>query len=257
MAATKKSKSTIPTKDAPFMDWLGNYQTQVQSLIGNNAPDGEPWFYPRMVNRWNGVIVPKITALTADWNKVKVKNNRNTSDVKQFNDDKKKFLKETFRPFNKAYVLYHTELTVAQRTSIGILPVADATKTAASQTVQQCFATYKNLGSCVEEFHCTLEEHSTKGGTPQDKVVQMAFMFIANPLAAPSATPNPQPSTPPATPRDCPRQDISTKALFRKDFSEFNMNGTGGTLYIFFRWFDIHHNEKSGPWSIRYAIVMG
>lgn len=255
MAATKTNKSTIPTGNHPFMDWLGNFQTQITSLIGVNAPDGEPYFYPRTVSRWNNFVNPGINALVTDWNKVKVKNNRNTGDVKQFNDERKKFTKTLFRPFNKEFVLFHSQLSVAQRSVIGVLPVHDETRTAASQTVNQLFASWKMLGSCVIEFHCRTAEDASKASTPEGKVVQMAYL-IAPPLPADARQPSPVPiggAVAPQSPGDCPRQDISTRALFRKDFGAANI---GGKLFIFFRWFDIHHNEKSGPWSQLYTIAM-
>lgn len=258
MGTKANNKSTIPTGNHPFMDWLANFQIQILALIGVNAPDGEPYFYTRAVNRWNSAVQPGIVSLTALWQSVMNTTTRTTGQTQQFNEDKKIFLKTLLRPFNKEFVLYHSALTVQQKSQIGVLAVHDTQRTAASQTVEQLFAKWKLLGGCVAEFHCSTVSDSKIASTPEGKVVQMAFMFAPNPSAstvAPFAAP--AASTVPATPQDCPRQDISTKALFRKDFSSFNINGTGGTLYIFFRWFDIHHAEKSGPWSQRYTIVMG
>ncbi len=74
---------------------------------------------------------------------------------------------------------------------------------------------------------------------------QMSYS-IANRVAVGTAQP-----APPAGPSECTSQDVTTHALFTKDFE---IENAGKILYIYFHWFDLHHQEKSGPWSILYTI---
>jgi hypothetical protein len=229
-----------------FMPWLANYETQINTLInGGNAPDGQPYFYPRATTRWTGTVVPAITALQNEWTPVSVKGTHTSGQTKQFDTSKKLFLKNTFRPFNKEFVLYHSQLTVQNRAAIGILPVAKLTRTAPPLIVDQCFASFKSLGSCMYEIRCRSAEDASRASCPEGKIVQFAYNIVAR-VAVGAVQPAPSLSA-----ADCPLQGVSSHAKFTYDFEAPN---AGKIMYVFFRWFDLHHPEKSGPWGALMTI---
>ena len=247
MGVTKrKTKSSIPTGMHAFMTWLANYLAQINAFIaGPNAPDGYPYFYPRAINRWTTKVVPAITNLQTEFTPVSTKGTHTSAQTKQFDADRKTFLSTLLRPFNAEFVTKNSAFNVNNRATIGILPVASTARTAAGTTVEQFFATFKSLGSCVYEIHGKLTADATKGGTPDGKITQMSYSIVAR-VAAGAVQP-----APPAGPSECTTQDVNTHALFTKDFE---IENAGKILYIYFRWFDLHNQEKSGPWSILYTI---
>ena len=145
----------IPCNNHPFMDWLGNYSIQIHGFItGEPAPDGYTYFSPRAIDHWDNKVAPGITALQTDWLPVSTKGNHTTAQSKQFDSDKKNFLKDTFRPWNKEFVMYNSAFTVQDRATIGILPVLSSSRTSAGQTTDQLFASFRPLGSCNYEISC-------------------------------------------------------------------------------------------------------
>jgi hypothetical protein len=247
MAATK-AKSTIPASNHPFMTWTGNYQTKINGFIaGPNAPDGEPYFYPRAIKRWNSIVLPAIAALQAEWVPVSTKGTHNSGQTAQFTTDRKKFEKTILRPWNKEFVLYNSAFTVGNRSDIGVLPMVSTQRTSAAQTTEQLFASWKYLGGCVLEFHCSVLQDASKASVPEGKIVQFGYVLVDK-----AVTGTVQPA-PPQSILDCPLQNTSTHALFNFGFGAQN---SGKILYMFFRWFDIHNNERSGPWSALYTIQL-
>ena len=241
MSTTTLHPSTIPTGNHPFMAWLGNYQTQIHGFItGGLAPDGYPYFYPRGIDRWNTKVTPAITVLQGDWLPVSTKGAHTSAQTKQFTTDKKNFLKNTLRPWNHEFVLYNSAFTVQNRAIIGILPVVSTLRTAAGASDEQLFASFKPIGSCVYEISCKTSHDAKHASCPDGKIVQMAYR-VDNRAGAGQAQ-----AAVPLSSADCSLQDVSTHALFTHDFGAAN---AGKILYVFFRWFDIHHHEKSGPWS--------
>lgn len=239
-------KEPIPTGNHSFMAWLANYSTQIHGFItGGPAPDGFPYFFARAVSLWDNIVAPAITVLQGDWLPVSTKGGHTPAQAKQFTTDKKSFLKNTFRPWNKEFVLYNSSFTVQNRATIGILPVASSGRKAAGLTEDQLFTSFKPLGSCVYELSSKTSHDAKHASCPDGKIVQMSYR-IDNRAGAGQTQ-----AAVPASTADCSLQDVSTHALFHKDFGAQN---AGKILYIFFRWFDIHHPEKSGPWSILYII---
>jgi hypothetical protein len=237
---------SIPTNHHPFMTWLGNYLIQINGFISiGNAPDGYPYLHPRGVARWNAVVQPAIINLQGEWTPVSTKGNHTPTQGKQFTSDKELLLKTIFRPWNKSYVLYNDAFTVENRATIGILPVASSTRTASSLTMEMVFASLRPVGSCVYQIGCETVHESGRHSCPDNKIVQMSYSIV-NRVAVGQAQP-----APPLSPADCPMQGVSTHALFVKDFGLAN---AGKILYIYFRWFDLQHSEKSGPWSMLYTI---
>lgn len=239
-------KESIPSKNQLFMPWLGNYAVQINSFIaGGNAPDGEPYFYRRGINRWNNLVMPAITELQGEWLPVSTRGNHTSGQTAQFTSHKNSFLKTVFRPFNKSYVMYNDIFTVVNRGNIGILPTVSSSRTSAGQTMEQLFAAIIPLSSCWYEIVCKTHTESGKAACPDGKIVQFACRIddrVAVGQVQPPA---------PLSVVDCVLQGVSTHALFRKDFGFTN---AGKIMYIFFRWFDLSHPEKSGPWSILYTI---
>ncbi len=239
-------KSTIPSGNHPFMTWLANFLLQINGFMtGGNAPDGEPYFYNRARLRWNNIIVPAITALQAQWTPVSTHGTHTGAQITAFNNAKKLFLKNLLRPFNKEFVLYNSAFTVTNRGNIGILPVVSTLRTAAGMTVEQLFASWKSLGACVYEFHCKTVIDAHRAACPDGKIVQFGYL-IANRVAVGAVQP-----APPTNILECPMQGVSSHALFTYDFGAAN---AGKIAYVFFRWFDLHHPEKSGPWSALVTI---
>ena len=142
-------------------------------------------------------------------------------------------------------MLYNSAFTVLHRATIGVLPVVSTLRTAAGLTVEQLFASWKSLGSCVYEWHCKNAEDAHRAACPDGKIVQFSYDIVAR-VAAGAVQP-----AAPLSAGNCPMQGISTHALFTKDFGAEN---GGKIMYIFFRWYDIHHEEKSGPWSVCITI---
>jgi hypothetical protein len=228
------------------MSWLANYQTQINAFItGGLAPDGYPYLYPRATNRWTTVVVPGITALQAEWLPVSTKGTHTSAQTKQFTTAKKNFLKNVLRPWNKEFVLYNSAFTVQNRATIGVLPVASTLRTAAGATTEQLFASFKSLGSCMYEIHCKTAVDASRASCPEGKIVQFAYNIVGR-VAAGAVQPAPALSA-----ADCSLQGVSTHALFTYDFEPAN---AGKIMYIFFRWFDLHHPEKSGPWGALITI---
>ncbi|MGD0710359.1 MAG: hypothetical protein ABR968_04190 [Bacteroidales bacterium] len=237
---------SIPAGNYPFMVWLANYATQIQGFItGGPAPDGFPYFFARAIYRWDNIVMPAITALQSEWLPVSAKGGCAPAQSKQFTNDKKNFLKKTLRPWNKEFVLYNSAFTVQNRATIGILPVASSARRAAGLTEDQLFASFKPLGSCVYELSCKTSHEAKHSSCPNGKIVQMSYRIDSRAGAGQT-----QAAVPIST-ADCSLQDVSTHALFTHDFGGAN---AGKIMYVFFRWFDIHHPEKSGPWSILYII---
>jgi len=175
-----KEESIPQSKNHIFMPWLGNYQSQINGFIsGGNAPDGQPYFYLRAINKWNGTVVPAITALQAQWTPVSVKGTHTSAQTKQFDTAKKNFLKNILRPWNKEFVLYNSAFTVQNRATIGILPVAKLQRSAAIATTEQVFASFKSLGSCMYEIHCKSAADETRANCPEGKIVQFARVSSA------------------------------------------------------------------------------
>jgi hypothetical protein len=246
MTVTKSIKSSIPSGNHPFMAWLANYSLQIHGFItGGLAPDGYPYFYPRAIDRWNNKVTPAITVLQTDWLPVSTKGGHTSAQTKQFGTDKKTFLKNTLRPWNHEFVLYNSAFTVQNRSIIGVLPIADTLRTAAGVSSEQLFASFKPLGSCVYDVSCKTSHDAKHASTPEGKIVQMSYRIDARAASGQAQ------AAVPLSVLDCSLQDVNTHALFHKDFGAQN---AGKILYIFFRWFDIHHPEKSGPWSILYTI---
>jgi hypothetical protein len=246
MSTSTNHPSTIPPANHAFMPWLGNYQTTIHGfIIGGLAPDGYPYFYPRAIDRFTNKVTPAITNLQTEWLPVSTKGGHTGAQAKQFTTDKKAFLKNILRPFNKEFVLYNSAFTVQNRAIIGILPVVSALRTAAGVSDEQVFASFRPLGSCVYEISCKTSHDAKHASCPDGKIVQMTFR-IDNRAGAGQAQ-----AAVPLSVLDCSLQDVSTHALFTHDFGAQN---AGKILYVFFRWYDIHHHEKSGPWSILYTI---
>ena len=236
----------FPSSNHPFMTWLANYLLQINGFItGGNAPDGEPYFYARGKNRWNNIVVPAANALQTLWTPVSTHGTHTSAQTVAFSEAKKLFIKNTLRPFNKEFVLYNSAFDVHNRAVIGVLPVLNAQRTAAPVTTEQLFASWKSLGSCVYEWHCKTLIDASHASCPKGKIVQMNYSIIDRAAAGQT-----QPA-PPASVGDCPLQTVSSHALFNFDFG--GQNG-GKILYVFFRWFDLHHPEKSGPWSALITI---
>jgi hypothetical protein len=243
--STVKTKS-IPTGNSPFMVWLANYLSQIAAFIaGPNAPDGFPYFSARGSNRFTTVVTPAITTLQGQWTPVSVHGTHTAVQTKAFEDAKKLFLKNTLRPWNKENVLYNSAFTVTNRGNIGVLPVVSTERSAAGLTTEQVFAAFKSLGACNYEISCKQQHDAKHAACPEGKIVQMCY--IAVPRVAAGAV---QPA-PPSSVAATALQMVSSHALFHFDFGAAN---AGQILYAFFRWFDLKHPEKSGPWSILYTI---
>ncbi|MHB8258858.1 MAG: hypothetical protein ACYDCN_14255 [Bacteroidia bacterium] len=236
-----KSKSSIPTGMHAFMIWLANYLTKITGFItGPNAPDGFPYFSARGSNRFTTVVTPAITDLQALYTPVSLHGNHTPTQTKAFTDAKKLFLKNTLRPWNKENVLYNTVFTVTHRGEIGVLPVESNTRTAAGQTLEQIIVSMTPKGSCLYEIGCKTAKDATKHSSPDGKIPQFSY-YIVDRVGVGQVQP-----APPKGPEDCPSQGVDTRALFPYDFGVRNI---GKIMYIFFRWYDIHHPEKSGPWT--------
>ncbi|HEX7412932.1 MAG TPA: hypothetical protein VF411_02720 [Bacteroidia bacterium] len=133
MSSNIQHEETIPTQNYLLMPWLANYETEITGFMtGGLAPDGEPYFYNRAHLRWNNVVVPALTALQGKWNPTWGKKVPSSPQGKAFTNAKEAFLKNTFRPFNKEFVLYNSALTVENRTTIGVIPAVSKTKSAAT-----------------------------------------------------------------------------------------------------------------------------
>ena len=248
MSTTKTHAGSIPASNHPFMTWWANYLLQINGFIaGPVAPDGFPYLEARAVSRWNAQVVPAGTALQTEWIPVSTKGTHTSAQTKQFETDKKKFLKNTLRPWNKSFVLYNPAFTVQHRATMGVLPVASSLRTASPLSTEQLFISWKSLGSCVYEFHCKTLIDAHRAACPEGKIVQYGYIMVNREVAPAVQAPAP------LSVFDCPLQGISTHALFTHDFGAQN---AGKIMYIFFRWFDAQHQEKSGPWGALVTISL-
>jgi hypothetical protein len=234
-----KTKSSIPTSNHPFMTWLANFLTQINTFITTgNAPDGFPYFSLRALNSWANKVVPAITDLQTKWTPVSTKGNHTTTQTTAFTNAKKLFLKNILRPWNKENVLYNSAFTVTNHSTLGTLPVSTA-RTIGGQTLEQIIVSLTPKGSCTYLIGCKTSHDASKHSSPDGMIPQFSFDIVAR-----VATGTAQPA-PPVGPEDCPFQGVDTHALFPYDFGLAN---AGKIMYIFFRWFDVVHPEKSGPW---------
>jgi len=235
----KKTKSSIPTSNHPFMTWLANFLAQINAFIATgNAPDGFPYFSLRALNSWANKVAPAITALQAEWTPVSTKGNHTATQTTAFTNAKKLFLKNTLRPWNKENVLYNTAFTITNHGTMGTLPIATA-RVAAGTVLEQIIVSLTPKGSCTYLIGCKTSHDASKHSSPDGMIPQFSFDIVDR-VAVGQVQP-----APPADESDCPYQGVDTHALFPYDFKLAN---AGKIMYIFFRWFDVVHPEKSGPW---------
>jgi hypothetical protein len=222
------------------MTWLANFLAQINAFITTgNAPDGFPYFSLRAINSWTTKVSPAIVALQAEWTPVSTKGNHTATQTKAFDSAKAAMLKNVLRPWNKENVLYNTAFTVTNRGTLGVLPVASSSRTVAGQTLEQIIVSMTPKGSCTYLIGCKTNHDATKHSGPDGMIPQFSFDIVDR-VAVGQVQP-----APPADESDCPYQGVDTHALFPYDFKLAN---AGKIMYIFFRWFDVVHPEKSGPW---------
>lgn len=235
----RKTKTSIPTSNHPFMTWLANFLAQINAFIATgNAPDGFPYFSLRALNSWANKVAPGIADLQTKWTPVSVKGTHTSVQTTAFNNAKKLFLKNILRPWNKENVLYNSAFTITNHGTLGTLPVSTA-RTIGGQTLEQIIVSLTPKGSCTYLIGCKTSHDASKHSSPDGCIPQFSYDIVDR-----VATGTAQPA-PPVGPEDCPFQGVDTHALFPYDFGLAN---AGKIMYIFFRWFDVVHPEKSGPW---------
>ncbi len=162
-------------------------------MTGGNAPDGEPYFYNRARLRWNNIVVPALTALQGQWAPVSVKGIHTSVQTKAFENAKELFLKNIFRPFNKEFVLYNSAFTVTNRGNIGIIPVVDTTRTAATVLTDRVEPVQLSL---KKQLHLSMEIEVNYPGTTSKakrKGVKEVMLFML--VQAANLTTIPDPTT--------------------------------------------------------------